>query len=254
MVVKKELALPAPAVKVLEKVKAIFERAKALPKKIRLAAAGGLALVVVLILIVALKPAPTEDNAEDYLITSADFDSIDTERRDDVTDFTESGIFSSSCDARDDLEDALGRGDDWGSDGFENTDSDQNSFWLTQQIIGFDSSEEIDDVMAAVEDGAGDSDCGYSSYTSTMTYVSSYDDAEKLSDLDLPGDGLLVRNDTKLTMTLTTTSDGSYVFARRGNVLTVFSVYSGDSSYKDDVVSYNDLEDVLKICQNRFNG
>lgn len=247
MAPKKPLEIPAPVLKAVAK-------AKSLPKRIRLAVIGGVALLLVVVLVLALKPVPTRDNAEDFLITADDFDSIDTERRDDITDFTESGIFSSDCDARDDVEDALGRGDDWGSDGFKDTDSDQNSFWLTQQIIGFDSSEDIDDVMAAVEDGSRDSDCGYSSYTSTMTYKSNYDTAEKLSDLDLPGDGLLVRNDTVLTMTLTTRSDGAYVFARRGNVLAVFSLYSGDSSYKDEVVSYNDLEDVLKICLNRFNG
>jgi hypothetical protein len=225
-----------------------------LGRPIQIGAAAALVLVVVVAVVVFAKGGPTEKTVDNYLITAADLGDINNQDH-DPTDFTDSAIFNSDCSASDDLGAALGKGNSWGNAGFEESDDNQNSFWITEQIIGFDTEAQVDDVLAAVDSGAGDSDCDYASYTSTLTYTSPYDSAEKLGDVELPGNGLLVQNDTSMTMgTTTVTSKGSYVFAKRGNVLAVMSIYQGDTSFDENITTYSDLIDIAKTVLNRFNG
>ena len=232
----------------------VVTKFKKLGKPIQIGAAAALVLVVVLAVVVFAKGGPTEKTVDNYLITAEDLGDINNQDH-DPTDFTDSAIFNSDCSANEDLASALGKGNSWGNAGYEDSEDNQNSFWITEQIIGFDTEAEVDDVLAAVESGAGDSDCDYASYTSTLTYTSPYDSAEKLGDVDLPGNGLLVRNDTTMTMgTSSVTSNGSYVFAKRGNVLAVMSIYQGDNSFDEDITNYSDLMDIAKIVLGRFNG
>ena len=225
-----------------------------LGRPIQIGAAAALVLVVVLAVVVFAKGGPTEKTVENYLITAADLGEINNQEH-DLTDFTSNGIFSSDCSASDHLKAVLGKGNSWGNAGFEESDDNQNSFWITEQIIGFDTEAQVDDVLDAVDAGAGDSDCDFSVSTSTLFFTSPYDSAENLSDAGLPGNGFLVKNDTTMTMgTSTVTSKGSYVFAKRGNVLAVMSIYQGDTSFDDNITTYSDLIDIAKTVLNRFNG
>lgn len=232
----------------------VVNKVKGLPKPILIGIAGAVALVIVFAVVVFGKSGPTADTADKFLITSEDLGDLNNQDH-DTTDFTDSAIFNSECSAHDDLQSALGKGNDWANAGYEDSEETQNSFWITEQIIGFESEAEVDDVLAAVEVGASDSDCDYSSYSSALSYDSPYGSAEKLSDAGLPGNGFLVRNDTEMTAgAITVTSEGSYIFAKRGNALAVITIYQGDTTYKDDITKYDDLVAIAKTVLARFNG
>ena len=219
------------------------------------AAAAVVAIALVLVLVVFKAPAPTKATAEDFLITTEDVSEFPIASSDEPMDFTnsEGPLFSLNCDSRKDLTDALGKGDEWAVVAFDKKVSGTSAFSFEQQIIGFDSEQEVDDVIAAVEAGSVDSDCDFYESSEDSDLESDYEASETLSEAGLPGNGVTVKQTLMSRFYETTINYVSrYSFAKRGNVLSVIVYFS--TTDEDRILSDSELEDLASLALKRFNG
>jgi hypothetical protein len=218
-------------------------------------AAAVVAIALVLVLVVFKAPAPTKATAEDFLLTIDDLNGLPLVDSEATMDFTagESPMFSLDCGSRNDFAEALAIGDDWGVIGFEQESGESTIFRFQEQIIGFDSEQEVDDVIAAVEAGSVDSDCDYFDHSEGSDIESDYKAADTLSEAGLPGNGVTLTQ-TLLTRIFDTTTNfvAGYSFAKRGNVLAVVTYFSSNAS--DPILSDSELEDLTSLALKRFNG
>jgi hypothetical protein len=217
-------------------------------RKNRLVIIGVAAIAVVAVAVVAslylFRPAPTIDSVGKYMMTAYDGVPTEFEETDFDSDwFDEARIFAEDCSYQDQIADLVGSGVAWDSVSFERVDSDINFLLATHQIGAFNDEATASEYIQAVREGSKDADCLPNSPSPIIKSVQ-----ERFG---IPIDGVYMQLDYSDSESLY-----SVAFARRGNVVTIVTVFSGDDSsniYSENV-PIEEMEEMMKRVLERFNN
>ena len=208
---------------------------------------GFIAAVVVVAIGVSgllIKPAPTIDKVDEYLLSQSDISPIEVEEDSDVSDWTDGArIFDESCSAQKNWASDIKTAKSWGNIGFTRAGESQNYISLSHQIVAFPSEDKAKTFMEDVLAGSNDKSCLSDTPNPDTQTIS-----EKFG-INL--DGVYMALDFE---------EGSSVygisFARRANVISIMAIYSGDDEYNlyDEDVTIGDLEGVMETTLKKFNG
>lgn len=213
-----------------------------------LPAAAGIAGVVVVAVVVAVvlvfggKPMPTSKDAEDFVITKADFDGASVQTADSPWSLSEEDHFfyPDECSAREGSVDAAGNGDVWTSIGFEEKSSVDQSFEFSQTIYSFDNESDATDFVDSVASGNEDSDCD------SPNIDDFYEDGGTLKEafgVDLPG---------VYSWDNYSGNDSGLIIAQRGKVVTEIYFYFDDE--ESDPIAQSDVDGYVTAALERFAG
>jgi hypothetical protein len=217
-------------------------------RKNRLLIIGIAAFTVVSLAVVTalfvLRPVPTIDTVGKYMMAAYDGAPTEFEETDFDSDwFDDARIFAEDCLYQENIADLVEFGTAWDSVSFERTDSDVNFLLATHQIGAFNDEATANEYIQAVRYGSNDSDCLPNSPSPIVQSIQ-----ERFG---IPVDGVYMQLDYEDSESLY-----SIAFARRGNVVTIITVFSGDDSsnlYSQNV-SIDEMEEMMRRVLERFNN
>ena len=213
-----------------------------------LPAAAGIAGVVVVAIVVAVvlvfggKPMPTSKDAENFVITKADFDGASVQTYDSPYSLSEGDHFfyPDACAAREDSVDAAANGDVWTTIGFEEKSSVDQTFEFSQTIYSFDNEADATAFVDSVASGNDDSDCD------SPNIDDFYEDGGTLKDtfgVDLPG---------VYSWDNYSGNDSGLILAQRGKIVTEIYFYFDDEA--SDPIAQSDVDGYVTAALERFAG
>lgn len=212
------------------------------------AAAGALAVIVAAVLVVVSlipKPLPTESNADSFLLRASDVSTFQSGKSVDSVSTDTSDWIYGSCDSATNLTSHLTAGTSWAINDFDASSDTTNSFWITSQIIKFDTEAEAQAVLNDLTTAATDSSCD------TPDIGDYYSGGQTVKDkygVNLDGVELTDKYDGYQETPPTTSH---FIASRRGSILLVLR-----TSHADDyaAVSLNDEKNIITKALNRFAG
>jgi hypothetical protein len=203
--------------------------------------------VVTLAVVAALfvfRPAPTIDTVDKYMMAAYDGAPTEFEETDFDSDwFDDARIFAKDCMWQEDINDLVEFGTAWDSISFERTDSDVNFLLATHQIGAFAVESTAIEYIETVRVASMTDGCLPNSPSPIVQSIQ-----ERFG---IPVDGVYMQLDYEDSESLY-----SIAFARRGNVVTIVTVFSGDDSsnlYSQNV-SIDEMEEMMRRVLERFNN
>jgi hypothetical protein len=157
--------------------------------------------------------------------------------------FDEARIFAEDCLYQEQIVEIIPFGSPWDSVSFARADSDVNFLLSSHQIGAFNDEATAIKYIDAVRNGSRDSDCLPNAPSPVSMSIQ-----ERFG---IPVDGVYMQLDYEDSESLY-----SIAFARRGNVVTIVTVFSGDDSsnlYSQNV-SIDEMEEMMRRVLERFNN